>query len=125
MTIYLATAPKSNSAKVALGAALAAAQETPAAPVPLHIRNAPTGLMKELGYGKGYRYAHDSPDAYLPQEYLPDAAPRHRVLHAGRRSATRRRWPSGWRGGRGRSRRRPREMGTDRATPEGRARRVP
>ena len=72
MTIYLATAPKSNSAKAALGAALAAAQETPAAPVPLHIRNAPTGLMKELGYGKGYRYAHDSPDAYLPQEYLPD-----------------------------------------------------
>jgi len=72
MTIYLATAPKSNSAKVALGEALAAAQETPVAPVPLHIRNAPTGLMKELGYGKGYRYAHDSPDAYLPQEYLPD-----------------------------------------------------
>ena len=73
MTIYLATAPKSNSAKAALGAALAAARETPAAPVPMHIRNAPTGLMKELGYGKGYRYAHDSPDAYLPQEYLPDA----------------------------------------------------
>ena len=72
MTIYLATAPKSNSAKVALGAALAAAQETPAAPVPLHIRNAPTGLMKELGYGRGYRYAHDSADAYLAQEYLPD-----------------------------------------------------
>jgi putative ATPase len=72
MTIYLATAPKSNSAKAALGAAMAAAQETPAAPVPLHIRNAPTGLMKDLGYGKGYRYAHDSPDAYLPQEYLPD-----------------------------------------------------
>jgi putative ATPase len=72
MTIYLATAPKSNSAKVALGAALAAAQETPAAPVPMHIRNAPTGLMKQLGYGKGYQYAHDSPDAYLPQEYLPD-----------------------------------------------------
>jgi putative ATPase len=72
MTIYLATAPKSNSAKMALGAALAAAQETPAAPVPMHIRNAPTGLMKELGYGKGYRYAHDSPDAYLPQEYLPE-----------------------------------------------------
>jgi putative ATPase len=73
MTIYLATAPKSNSAKAALGAAMAAARETPAAPVPLHIRNAPTGLMKELGYGSGYRYAHDSPDAYLPQEYLPDA----------------------------------------------------
>ena len=73
MTIYLATAPKSNSAKVALGAALDAARETPAAPVPLHIRNAPTPLMKELGYHRGYRYAHDSPDAYLPQEYLPDA----------------------------------------------------
>ncbi|MBA3260440.1 MAG: replication-associated recombination protein A [Gemmatimonadales bacterium] len=72
MTIYLATAPKSNSVVVALGAALAAAQETPAAPVPLHIRNAPTGLMQELGYGRGYRYAHDAPDAYLPQEYLPD-----------------------------------------------------
>jgi putative ATPase len=72
MTIYLATAPKSNSAKVALDAALTAARETPAAPVPLHIRNAPTGLMKDLGYGRGYRYAHDSPEAYLPQEYLPD-----------------------------------------------------
>jgi putative ATPase len=72
MTIYLATAPKSNSAKVALGAAMDAARETPAAPVPLHIRNAPTPLMKELGYHRGYRYAHDSPDAYLPQEYLPD-----------------------------------------------------
>jgi len=72
MTIYLATAPKSNSAKVGLGAALEAAQATPAAPVPLHIRNAPTGLMKELGYGAGYRYAEDSHDAYLPQEYLPE-----------------------------------------------------
>lgn len=72
MTIYLATAPKSNSAKVALGAAMEAARDTPAAPVPLHIRNAPTALMKELGYHAGYRYAHDSADAYLPQEYLPD-----------------------------------------------------
>jgi len=72
MTIYLATAPKSNSAKVALDAALDAARETPAAGVPLHIRNAPTKLMKELGYHAGYRYAHDSPDAFIPQEYLPD-----------------------------------------------------
>jgi putative ATPase len=72
MTIYLATAPKSNSAKVALGAAMEAAQATPAAPVPMHIRNAPTPLMKELGYHRGYRYAHDAPEAYLPQEYLPD-----------------------------------------------------
>src|SRR5204863_132401 len=65
MIIYLATAPKANSTKVALGAALDAARDTPAAPVPLHIRNAPTSLMKELGYGRGYRYAHDSLDAYL------------------------------------------------------------
>ncbi|HEU5170123.1 MAG TPA: replication-associated recombination protein A [Gemmatimonadales bacterium] len=72
MTIYLATAPKSNSAKAALDAALAAARDTPAAPVPLHLRNAPTPLMKELGYGEGYRYAHDAPTHYLPQEYLPD-----------------------------------------------------
>jgi putative ATPase len=72
MTIYLATAPKSNSAKEALGEALEAARNSPAAPVPLHIRNAPTPLMKALGYGAGYRYAHDSPTAYLPQEYLPE-----------------------------------------------------
>ncbi|HEU4643693.1 MAG TPA: replication-associated recombination protein A [Gemmatimonadaceae bacterium] len=72
MTIYLATAPKSNSAKAALRAALDAARETPAEPVPLHIRNAPTGLMKELGYGEGYQYAHDAPEAYIPQEYLPE-----------------------------------------------------
>jgi putative ATPase len=57
---------------VALDGALAAARDTPAAPVPLHIRNAPTGLMKELGYGAGYQYAHNSPTAYIPQEYLPD-----------------------------------------------------
>ena len=73
MTIYLATAPKSNSAKAALGAALEAARSSPAAPVPTHLRNAPTPLMKELGYGAGYRYAHDSPTAYQPQEYLPEA----------------------------------------------------
>jgi putative ATPase len=72
MTIYLATAPKSNSAKRALDAALDAAQATPAAPVPFHIRNAPTRLMKELGYGSGYQYAHDVPEAYIPQEYLPE-----------------------------------------------------
>jgi putative ATPase len=72
MTIYLATAPKSNSVVKALGQSLAAAQGTPAAPVPMHIRNAPTPLMKGLGYGRGYQYAHDSPDHYLPQEYLPD-----------------------------------------------------
>jgi putative ATPase len=72
MVVYLATAPKSNSAKRALHAALDAARETPAEPVPLHIRNAPTPLMKELGYGEGYQYAHTVPEAYIPQEYLPD-----------------------------------------------------
>ena len=73
MVIYLSTAPKSNSSKVALDAALAAAQEHPAAQVPLHIRNAPTPLMKELGYHEGYQYAHAVPEAYIPQEYLPEA----------------------------------------------------
>jgi putative ATPase len=73
MVIYLATAPKSNSSKVALDAALEAAREHPAAQVPLHIRNAPTKLMKELGYHEGYQYAHAVPEAYIPQEYLPEA----------------------------------------------------
>jgi putative ATPase len=72
MVIYLATAPKSNSSKVALDAALAAAREHPAGQVPLQVRNAPTRLMKELGYHEGYQYAHSVPEAYIPQEYLPD-----------------------------------------------------
>lgn len=72
LTIYLATAPKSNSVKAALAAAMRAARDSPAEPVPAHIRNAPTQLMKELGYGDGYQYAHDSPEAYIPQEYLPE-----------------------------------------------------
>jgi putative ATPase len=72
MLIYLATAPKSNSSYRALNAAFEAARETPAEPVPLHIRNAPTRLMKELGYHEGYQYAHDVPEAYIPQEYLPE-----------------------------------------------------
>jgi putative ATPase len=72
MTIYLATAPKSNSVKVALDAALAAARRTPAAAVPLHLRNAPTELMRELGYGADYRYAHDDPSHYVSQRHLPD-----------------------------------------------------
>ena len=71
-TIYLATAPKSNRAYTAFGDAQAAAEEHPAEPVPLHIRNAPTPLMKGLGYGAGYRYAHDYDGAYTPQEYLPE-----------------------------------------------------
>ncbi|HTJ20971.1 MAG TPA: replication-associated recombination protein A [Gemmatimonadaceae bacterium] len=73
MIVYLATAPKSNRVVVALNAALNAARDHPAEPVPMHIRNAPTGLMKELGYGAGYQYAHNAPEAYIPQEYLPAA----------------------------------------------------
>jgi putative ATPase len=71
--VYLATAPKSNRIYAAWSSARESAAATPAAPVPLHIRNAPTGLMKELGYGAGYQYAHDSPTGYIPQAYLPDA----------------------------------------------------
>jgi putative ATPase len=71
--LYLATAPKSNRTYVAWKQALIAARETPTAPVPLALRNAPTGLMKELGYGAGYEYAHDAPDGVVVQQGLPDA----------------------------------------------------
>jgi len=70
--VYLATAPKSNRVYDAWKQAQTLAREYPAAPVPMHIRNAPTRLMKELGYGKGYQYAHAVPEAYIPQEYLPE-----------------------------------------------------
>jgi putative ATPase len=69
--VYLATAPKSARVYEAWKAAMDSARETPAAPVPMHLRNAPTALMKELGYGDGYQYAHAVPDAYIPQSYLP------------------------------------------------------
>lgn len=72
LVVYLATAPKSNRVKLALDAALQAARDTAGAAVPLHIRNAPTKLMRELGHGAGYRYAHDSSTGYAPQQYLPD-----------------------------------------------------
>ncbi len=70
--VYIATAPKSNRVYEAWGRALEAARANPAEGVPLHIRNAPTGLMKELGYAKGYQYGHAVPEGYLPQEYLPE-----------------------------------------------------
>jgi putative ATPase len=70
--IYLATAPKSNAVYLAYGAAAEAAANDVASPVPLHLRNAPTRLMKELEYGKGYRYAHDEPDALAAMDCLPD-----------------------------------------------------
>src|SRR5882762_10139583 len=71
--VYLATAPKSNRVYAAFTQAMEAAAAHPAEAVPLHIRNAPTRLMEELGYGAGYKYAHAFEDGYVPQDYLPDA----------------------------------------------------
>jgi putative ATPase len=70
--VYLATAPKSNSIYRAYGDVQAAIGSAGSLPVPLHIRNAPSALMKDLGYGRGYQYAHDFKDAYAPQDYLPE-----------------------------------------------------
>ena len=70
--LYLATAPKSNAAYVAFGEARRAAEETGSLMPPAHILNAPTRLMKDLGYGKGYAYDHDAPDAFSGQDYFPD-----------------------------------------------------
>jgi len=83
-TLYLATAPKSNRAYEAWSRALARARETPGEPVPLHIRNAPTGLMKDLGYGKGYQYDPSEPDGVSAQSYLPDRIAGDRYYEPGR-----------------------------------------
>ena len=72
-TIYLATSPKSNSAYLAINKALEIVNETGNQPVPLHLRNAPTTLMKEVGYGDGYKYSHDYPNNFIEQQYMPDA----------------------------------------------------
>ncbi len=71
--VYLATAPKSNAVYAAHKRVKETVKNNGYQPVPMHIRNAPTGLMKEMGYGKGYQYAHDFKDGYVPQSYLPDA----------------------------------------------------
>ena len=71
--IYLATAPKSNAVYVAFGEAQTDVASAPAEPVPLHIRNAPTALMKELHYGEGYKYTHDYEGAHVEQDYLPES----------------------------------------------------
>ena len=71
-TIYLATSPKSNSGILAIDEALSVVRETGNLPVPLHLRNAPTSLMKELGYSDGYKYAHDFPNHFVKQQFLPD-----------------------------------------------------
>ena len=77
--VYLACAPKSNAVYSAFNAAMRDVRENGSAEVPLHLRNAPTRLMKELGYGNEYRYAHDEPDAYAAgEDYFPEAIePRH------------------------------------------------
>jgi len=69
---YLASCPKSNSAYLAIEEAIEDAQKFPDLPVPLHLRNAPTKLMKELGYGKDYKYSHDFPEHFVEQQFLPD-----------------------------------------------------
>ena len=80
-TVYLATSPKSNSAYLGVDAALAKVMETGNQPVPLPIRNAPTQLMKELGYHDGYKYPHDFPGHFTEQQYLPDALVNERFWH--------------------------------------------
>ncbi len=72
VAIYLATSPKSNSAYLAINEAYALAKETPTAPVPLHLRNAPTKLMEELGYSEGYKYAHNFQGNFIDQEFMPE-----------------------------------------------------
>ena len=80
-TVYLATSPKSNSAYLGIDAALDLVRRTGNQPVPLPIRNAPTELMKELGYHDGYKYPHDFPGHFTPQQYLPDALVNERLWH--------------------------------------------
>lgn len=80
--IYLATSPKSNSAYNAINSALQLVQKTGNQPVPLHLRNAPTTLMKQLGYSDGYKYPHDYPGNFAPQQYLPDTMRDTRLWHA-------------------------------------------
>ena len=81
-TVYLATSPKSNSAYKGINDALQLVRQTGNLPVPLHLRNAPTQLMEELGYGKGYKYAHDYQGHFVEQQFLPDDIRNKRIWHA-------------------------------------------
>lgn len=81
-TIYLATSAKSNSAYKAIGNALQLVRETGNLPVPLHLRNAPTELMKEMGYSKDYKYSHDFDSNFVNQQYLPDELKQQRLWHS-------------------------------------------
>ena len=79
VTIYLASSPKSNSAYNAINDALALVERTGNLPVPLHLRNAPTKLMKELNYGTNYKYSHDYPNNFAEQQFMPDALQTQRI----------------------------------------------
>ena len=79
--VYLATSPKSNSAYMGIDAALAEVRQSGNQPVPLHLRNAPTQLMKDLGYHDGYKYPHDYPGHFTEQQYLPDGLQQARFWH--------------------------------------------
>jgi putative ATPase len=81
--VYLATSPKSNASYVAIGQAQAFVRETGGLPVPLHLRNAPTKLMKELNYGKEYKYAHNYDQNFVQQEFLPEQAKGTRFFEPG------------------------------------------
>lgn len=81
-TVYLATSAKSNSAYNGIANALALVRNTGNQPVPLYLRNAPTKLMADLGYHDGYKYAHDYPDNFVTQQYLPDSLINERIWHA-------------------------------------------
>jgi len=87
LAVYLAAAPKSNAVYVAYGEAAKDALTTRAEPPPLHIRNAPTRLMKDLGYGQGYRYAHDEAEGVAAMDCLPDSLAGRRYYRPGQRGA--------------------------------------
>jgi putative ATPase len=88
-TLYLATAPKSNSTLRAYTAARADVESTLHQPVPLHLRNASSGLGRAMGFGRDYRYAHDDPEGVVAQVYLPDELAGHRYYEPGRHGAER------------------------------------
>lgn len=91
-TVYLATSPKSNSAYLGVDAALSMVRETGNQPVPLSLRNAPTKLMKDLGYHDGYKYPHDYPGHFTQQQYLPDALQERRLWHGQHNPAEEKLW---------------------------------
>lgn len=86
-TVYLASSPKSNSAYLAIDEALALVEKTGNLPVPLHLRNAPTKLMKELNYGTNYKYSHDFPNHFVAQQFMPDELQQTRIWQVQNNSA--------------------------------------